>query len=299
MNVEDVAQELYGLGLKEFTKTRNDRVAEARDAGDRELSQQIKALKKPAKAAWVLNMLARHHAEEIHQLLSIGEKLRFAQQKLDGDQLRQLDRKRRQLTSAVTLQGKVLASSLGESISKAVSAEVEETLRAAMADPSGATAVSSGLLVDTFDATGLEPVNLTDVVALPSAAHAPRRDEKAQRATSPSNDERAKIEHKRKEALRRLKEAQAALLQTESDAEEAHRKVSEAATRREDLQNARKQLQRRLEDLEHEISTVERKLRIADREENAAKQDENNQHRKREEARRAADLAQESLDRLS
>lgn len=287
MNLKDVAHELYALGLKEFTKTRNERAAEARDTGDRELAQDIKALKKPAKAAWVLNMLARRHSAEIEQFLSVGERLRIAQENLDGDQLRELDRKRRQLTNAVTVQGKKLAKSLGEPISDTVASEVEETLRAAMADPGGAAALASGLLIDTFDSSGLEPVNLTDVVAVPSAVKLPTRKEAKDRTAESGKDDRA-----REEAKRKLKEAEDFLSQAEQEADKAHQEAARAERRREDLRKDRQELQERLKDLEKDLAAAEADAKNA-------KHDEERAQQKREEARADAEKAKAEVERLS
>ena len=65
MDLDSVADELYGLPLDEFTTTRNEHAKQARDAGDRELADQIRAMSKPTQAAWLVNQLVRRHAEEV------------------------------------------------------------------------------------------------------------------------------------------------------------------------------------------------------------------------------------------
>ena len=83
-----IAEELYGVAPAEFTDARNGYVKELKAAKDREMSERVKALKKPSTAAWVVNMLVRHNAEEMKQVLDLGRSLRAAQADLDGEALR-------------------------------------------------------------------------------------------------------------------------------------------------------------------------------------------------------------------
>ena len=53
-------------------------------------------------AAWVVNMLVRHETEQVDQVLAVGAALRDAAESLDGKELRELTKQRRQLTAAVT-----------------------------------------------------------------------------------------------------------------------------------------------------------------------------------------------------
>lgn len=92
----------------------------------------------------------------MEQLFDLGAQLRAAQGTLGAAELRVLGEKRRQLTRAVAEQ----AAQIGREdrkISAQVVAAVEETLRSAMVDPQAGSALATGLLVDTFSPTGLEP----------------------------------------------------------------------------------------------------------------------------------------------
>ena len=90
----DVADELYGLLLADFTPARDARAKELKGT---ELAAQVKALKKPTMSAWVANMLVRHETEHVDQVLAVGEALRDAAASLDGKELRELTKQRRQL----------------------------------------------------------------------------------------------------------------------------------------------------------------------------------------------------------
>ncbi|QIX26324.1 hypothetical protein ncot_06690 [Nocardioides sp. JQ2195] len=165
----EAADRLYGLALPEFTPAR-DAMVKALRKEDRELSDQVKALKKPSTAAWVVNLLVRRDPEQVDQVLAVGEALREAQASLDGDELRALTRQRRQLTSAITQQARALALEHGQKVTGAVSDQVEATLTAAMVDANAGAAVRTGLLVSTLAATGVEAVDASTFVAVPDAA---------------------------------------------------------------------------------------------------------------------------------
>ena len=173
MSIEDVARELYGLEPEEFTAARNARAKEAKAAGDPELAGRVQSLRKPTAGAWLLNQLVRRHGDEVQQVLDLGAQLRAAQGTLGADELRALDRQRRQLTRAVAEQARALGRDAGRRVTDQTTADVEETLRSAMVDAAAGAALSTGLLTDTFSATGLEPVDLSRVVALARARRRP------------------------------------------------------------------------------------------------------------------------------
>jgi hypothetical protein len=120
-------------------------------------------------AAWVVNMLVRHETDQVEQVLAVGAALREAAQSLDGKELRELTRQRRQLTAAVTTRARGVASSLGVKVTQAVADQVEATLTAAMLDPDCAKALRSGLLVAALSATGVGESAAGAAVAVPDA----------------------------------------------------------------------------------------------------------------------------------
>src|SRR5688500_17522813 len=161
-----IADELYALGLAEFTPARD---AKAKELKGTDLAPRVKALKKPSLAAWVVNLLVRHETEQVEQVLTVGAALREAQASMSGDELRALTKQRRQLTAAVTTRARALAREHGQKVTEAVADQVEATLTAAMVDEDCAAAVRSGLLVGALSATGVDEVELDRAVALPEA----------------------------------------------------------------------------------------------------------------------------------
>ncbi|MGA8993270.1 MAG: hypothetical protein WB441_03075, partial [Nocardioidaceae bacterium] len=161
-----IAEELYALLPGEFTGTRNAWAKQTRADGDAELARRITALRRPSVAAWVVNTMMRHQADQMAGVLDLGEALRQAQDDLDADALRDLTRQRRQLTTAITHQGRELASDLGQKVTESVADQVRDTLHAAMVDAEAAAAVRSGMLVSALAATGVGPADVVHAVAV-------------------------------------------------------------------------------------------------------------------------------------
>ncbi|NKX51891.1 hypothetical protein HER39_15225, partial [Arthrobacter deserti] len=173
MGLESAARELYGLLPGQFVAARTATARAAAQNGDKELARQVKALPKPPAAAWLVDMLAVHRRDEVDEVIRLGRAISEAQEQLDLEQLRQLGGQRRRLRAAVAEAGRGLAAELGQPVSAAALAEVEQTLHAAMADPDAAAAVVSGLLTGPLSSNGIDPVELEGKVAVPGAAGAP------------------------------------------------------------------------------------------------------------------------------
>src|SRR5205823_2430064 len=132
------ADELYGVLPTEFTAARK------RLAGGlpRAEGRRLAALRRPTVPAWAVNLLVRDDA--VGPLLDLGERMRAAW--AGGGELASLDRERATLVSGLVRRARELAADAGRPISDAFADEVEETLRAAIADPSAADAVRAGRL---------------------------------------------------------------------------------------------------------------------------------------------------------
>ena len=155
MDLDEVADELYALPPEEFIPARKAREDEAKADGDKALAKAIGGLPKPSTAAWVANVLVREARDEIEGLVELGTLVREAQESLAGDQVRALDVQRRQLIAALTRKARSLAYQRGHSVSTAVATQVEETLRAAMADPEAGEALLSGRLTSPLSYSGM------------------------------------------------------------------------------------------------------------------------------------------------
>jgi len=151
VDFESVADKLYALPRDEFTAARNAAAKQAREQGDRELADQIAVLRRPSTAAWVANLLAREQPDEIRALVKLGDGLRAAQQRLQGDELRRLSAQRRQLVHGLVQQAQGLARAAGHPTSEAVSRELSDTFTAAVNSSAAARALAGGRLTSALN----------------------------------------------------------------------------------------------------------------------------------------------------
>ncbi len=261
-----IADELYGLGLPEFTPARDAR-AKTMKKDAPELAARVKALRKPTTAAWVVNLLVRREAGQVGQVLEVGAALREAQANLAGDELRALTRQRRQLTAAVAARARAVAAEEGQKVTPAVSDQVEATLTAAILDADCARAVRSGLLVAPLAATGVDAVDLGSAVAVPEAlgfTATPRDAEPPARpelhvVPDPEADRKA-----RAAARARVEEAEAELASAREALASAAARVEELEARGLQVQGEIDELRRRLAELEDQAEEVDEALEEAE-----------------------------------
>lgn len=281
MTLETVAAELYTTPITEFVRARAAASTEAKDAGEKELAREIGKLPKPSMAAWLINLLVAKQRNELEEIVALGEQLRAAEKNLDPKELRTLGRQRQQLIASVARLGAELGTKAGSKASAAAVHELEQTLQAALADASAAEAVQTGVLVRGLTSNGVEPVDLSDAIAVdsPSAPRASKRNAKPRlRAVDTTAAER--------------------------DIDEARRRLKDAEDRADDAIDAVETLRRKLKDVGPEVDrlTEERrtlKARLAEVEEElAARSAENDElSRNLSDARHESDVAERAVSR--
>jgi len=173
--LHEAAGTLYGMLPENFTAERDALAARLRVQGRRDLAVAVKALRRPAVAAWLVNALVRYRSEEVDRLLALGVTLREAQAGMDAVQLRELGRQRQALVAAIGRQARALARELGRPVSDPVVDAAEGTLRAALADPEAADAVRSGCLARPLSYAGFGPVDVADALGAPGLPTSGRR----------------------------------------------------------------------------------------------------------------------------
>jgi len=144
--------ELYDADPQEFTDRRKALAAAARAAGDAAAAKQIAALRKPTRAAWVVNRLARTDPGAAARLASLAAALQAAQQAKDGPRLRELSAARGPLIDA--LAGQALDAAGVPDPPAGLREEVSATLTAALADPDVAAGFASGTLTHAVQWAG-------------------------------------------------------------------------------------------------------------------------------------------------
>ena len=152
-------QTLYALPPDRFIAARDEAVAQARAAGDREGAARLAKLRRPTVAAWLVNLLALHRPEQVGELLDLASALRDAQHRLRGDELRALSNRRREAIARLVAQVRGLALEAGRPARESLPlAEVEATLAAALADEDVAEAVRAGRLTKATEYAGFGEV---------------------------------------------------------------------------------------------------------------------------------------------
>jgi uncharacterized coiled-coil protein SlyX len=260
VDLDEVTDELYEVPPDEFIALRSARQDEARAGGDKVLAQAIGALPKPSTAAWVSNLLVRAQRPEIEGLVELGGLLREAQENLAGDQMRALSSQRSQLVGALTRQAVGLARERGRRISTAVTDQVEETLRAAMADPEAGQALLTGRLTSPMSYSGLgTTVSRPDLRLVrppaPERSAAPRAGRPAESPQRPSADERRRAREREREQARRAAEEQ-----RRRELAEARRIAEDAAALAEEVQAAADDERQRIDELDARRVSLEARV---------------------------------------
>ncbi|MDN5855050.1 MAG: hypothetical protein L0K86_19815 [Actinomycetia bacterium] len=278
MRLTSEANALYATLPEEFVASRNARAKEVRADGDRDLADRIRKLPKPRTSAWVLNMLVQRHRDEVDDLIALGGHIRNAQAGSDDSDLHDLHRERRRVTAALAQRARAVAYELGYEVGDEMAAEVENTLRAAMADAAGAAALRTGQLIATFGNAGFEPVDLAQIVAVPDDVTVPPAQDTDVRPKLRSVREPKKQPRKAKAAPRTtprttprattseaLGQARHSFEAADRDLKRADRSLADATKDREDLDAEKALLQQRLRSLEQELFGAHRAEDAADR----------------------------------
>ncbi|WP_030984379.1 hypothetical protein [Streptomyces sp. NRRL WC-3744] len=297
MDLDAVADELYGLRPEEFVATRDRRALDARKAGDQALAKEIGALRRPSLAAWVSNLLVRLQPEQVQPLLGLGEELRRAHRELDGTQLRKLARRQNEVIGALGRQARQLAAQAGHPVGEGVQREVEETLHAALADPEAAREWAAGRLVKPLSSMIGFPA--ADEVLLggrpapeprkPTRGKGRKEDEARQEDKArKEREDREKEEQRRR--LAEAREAERELRAQQEEADAAARAVAEAGARQAEAEERVRELRERLRDAEEQ----QQRARAAERD---ARDRERQAGRAVREARRRAEKAAAELER--
>jgi hypothetical protein len=292
MGLEDVVDELYGLDASEFVAARDGRARAARQAGDRALADQVKALKRPSAAAWVVNILVRQRPGEIERLVRFGESFREAQANLAGDELRRLGRQRHQVLGALGQEARRLAEERGQPVSQAIQRDVESTLDAAVTDRGAADAVRSGRMLRSVRHAGMGPLDLGGAMAAPEiGVRAAPAIGRAPASAADTEDRRSPEDEKIAAARDTLEEA-------EADVERADHRFSTAQRAAEEAEGRRADAERRIQALEEDLARADEALRAATAQSTQAGKDGVAARQALEAARRQAGRARARLGRL-
>ncbi len=283
MDVDEVADELYGLPPAEFTAARDRRAAQARTDGDRDTARAIAAMRRPSTSAWLVNLLVRDDRTEARSFVELGRSLRQAQQELAGDEMRALSQQRRKLVIGLTGRARRLGGTAGQQVSADVSRQVEETLSAVLADDEAAALFTSGRLTTALRHSGLGPT--VGAGPTPVREPPPRRDEG-------SGQGAAKVR------ARELAQARADLQNAQKHVGTSAETAAESRREVDDLQRRQTELSTRIDELTAALSDAKAEIpRLQGRMKQARRAADSAERAARDAGRREAD-ARSRLERL-
>jgi hypothetical protein len=221
---ESALDQLFHGPLEEFTTARNDLAKSLRSDGDAEAADWVKGLKKPSRAAWLVNQLAARKPKDVRKLLKVGEELRAAQEEMlsgsaDRDKLRQAGANEREAIDSLVGTAETIGREHG--VGSQILDRVGETLQAATSDPEVAEAIEKGRLTREQRASGIGLVG----AATPKAPARRRKKGDREAADRRARQEQAK---RRKEAERKLAAAEKKLEREQAKLEGAREKVEDA-----------------------------------------------------------------------
>ena len=224
MELDAELDRLYDAALSEFVAARDELVKRLRGEGQREEADQVKALRKPSVAAWLVNRLARERELDVQRLLNAGETLRKAQVEASDD-FAEARRDEQRALQRLADGAREIAER--EGTGQTAVAQATQTLRAASVTDEGRELLKRGRLTEELEPPGFEA--LTGLVpAKPRKRPAKTREEPQQ----PTKQARARV--------RKLRQAEQKADATARAAErDAERAETEAARLRERASKAR------------------------------------------------------------
>jgi len=198
------------------------------------------------------NLLVRQCHEELNELLDLGEKMRDAQDRLAGDQLRDIARRRLEVVSALTLKARQIAHEAGEPVSDEMARELGSTLEAAFVDPVARDAVRVGRLTTALDYSGFGGIDQK-----PDARDRPRVAGKTRKS---GRRIRGAGRGKSPDPAEPRRQAQSTLVEAQADVARATQElgIREKAAARAEKEEAR--LDKRIVDVEAELSWLTDKV---------------------------------------
>lgn len=182
---------LYQLPLNEFTSARDELVKRLRAEGEREQAQEIKMLRKPTAAVWLVNQLVRERRLDVQRLLKAGESLT----KNQGPEAR---RDEQRALEQLAKGAREIAERAG--IGLPALGKAAETLRAASVTAEGRELLKRGRLTEELEPPGFEA--LTGLEGL-------RRQRAPAKAKPPRTDGRAEKRQALKQAQERVRRLRA------------------------------------------------------------------------------------------
>lgn len=253
---QELLDQLYQGPAEDFTSARNAIARQLRSDGEAEAAAWVKALRKPTRAAWIVNQLQSRKREELEDALERGAELRRLQEQLlagevDRDALRQAARAEQGAIESLMKTAEAIGNEHG--VGAAVIERVAETLQAASSDPEVAEAIGAGRLQREARATSLGLVGpATPAPKRGKAAAAPKGAESSAAAKAEEAERQARRDaaRRRRAAERTLAAAERRIERERTMAERARQELTDRERRLEEAEREAAEARRELTDLE-------------------------------------------------
>jgi hypothetical protein len=224
----DGLDKLFRAPESEFTSKRNELARSLREDGDGEAADWVKTLKKPSKAAWLVNQLASRKPKEVGELLEVGAELRQVQEEMlagapDRDKLRDAAASEQRVIDSLLRTAEAIGREHG--VGSQILTRVGETLQAASSDPDVAEAIERGHLVKEQRASG---IGLAGAMPAPAKGTVKKDDTAERRAREETAKRRKAAEHELATAEKRLEKERDGLERAREKVEEHERRVHSA-----------------------------------------------------------------------
>lgn len=248
MKLDDVIADLLSGPLNEFTNRRNSKAKDLKAAGQRELADEVTALKKPPVPVWAVNQLTRGNKSSLERLREMGKGVVEAQKgavsgrRNAAPELRSAsDRLQRELEVAVRTVSDRLRTD-GHAADEATLRRVQEILRLG--------AVSGGETWDRLRAGTLieEPTAgedmLTAAFALGAGVLAPQKHPERTSKEAAEREKRLALEHAERTATLDEEAARQAEQTAKRLRDEADRMAADAKRANDKAKQAEKEAER-------------------------------------------------------
>jgi hypothetical protein len=261
-SIDKVADDLYGLPPDEFTEARDTLVKRLRAEKQRELANEVKALRRPTVAAWALNQLVRNRRKDVEALLRAGDELREAQDELvasgDRSRFQKAAATERELVAKLARDASSLAAEAGVGSSQGMEEKLVSTLHAAALDEATAAELGAGRILRERQAVaGFGGFEMAPAPARP----APKRTKRAKESKE-SDDDGAVKERRAAEEARAREELSAARLEERKAGRErdaAAKAAERAAGRVAKAEERAAEAARRLDEVRAELEEAQEK----------------------------------------
>jgi len=229
VGLEEELDRLYGLPLNDFTAERDVIAKRLRGEGERELADEVKRLRKPTVAVWLVNRLAHEREVDVKRLLNAGEALAQAQAAPTSEGFARARADEQHALGRLAGAARELARQ--EGVGGAAADRATQTLRAASLTEEGRELLKRGRLTEELEPPGFEA--LTGLPSPPRHAKQP--------APKPKNGKLKKAREQVQKLKAEERELAGAARAARREAERAERDAAAAADR---LSKAEAELER-------------------------------------------------------